>query len=60
LYACWAEIARIWLDNLRYGFFERHEIRQEAGRNAFEFVTQTGHTGIYVTGRIEVHDRPEP
>jgi hypothetical protein len=52
------EIERIWNDKLRYPYFEHHELSTEAGMRVLEFVTQTGPTGIYVTGRIGVHEPP--
>jgi hypothetical protein len=37
-------------------YFERHVLSSVAGLTVFQFVTQTDPTGIYVTGRIELHE----
>jgi Phospholipase_D-nuclease N-terminal len=54
-----AEIERIWVDLLRYRFFESHEFTTKEDRSVFQFVTQIERGGMYVTGTIElVRRRP--
>ena len=45
------EIEKIWLNSLRYSFFEDHQVEQIDGGFVFHFVTTS--SGLGVVGTIE-------
>jgi hypothetical protein len=47
-------VERVWLQSLRYTFFEAHDSDIDGSEATLQFVTQSGPNEIYVTGRVRI------